>query len=117
MQRECYNDIADGARIKGWLMIGRGLRFLRGVELIDGCAKEDIRWDELQHEGGKMRMVAFWFAVGILTIMLGIGSECSSACRIHPSHLFFSDCRGGLVGGKRTRVRSLLPILPPSIVW
>lgn len=77
MQRECYNDIADGARIKGWLMVGRGLRFLPGVEMIDGRAKEDIRWDELQHEGGRMRMVAFWFAVCIITIMLGIGSEWS----------------------------------------
>ena len=52
VQRECYNDIADGARIRGWLMVGRGLRFIPGIQLIEGRAKEDIRWDELQNEGG-----------------------------------------------------------------
>ncbi|KAJ3557112.1 hypothetical protein NM688_g1642 [Phlebia brevispora] len=73
IQRECYNDIADGARVKGWLMVGRGLRFMPGVELIEGRAKEDIRWDELQNEGTFMRLLAFWTIVGTVGILLGIG--------------------------------------------
>ncbi|THH08733.1 hypothetical protein EW145_g2508 [Phellinidium pouzarii] len=48
-QNDCYNDIADGARIKGWLITGRGLRFLPGIELIEGRSKDDILWDELQN--------------------------------------------------------------------
>ncbi|KAI0962461.1 hypothetical protein AcV7_001301 [Taiwanofungus camphoratus] len=72
VQHECYNDIADGARIKGWLMIGRGLRFIPGVQLIEGRAKEDIRWDELQNEGGPLRSVAFWIIAITTAIMLGV---------------------------------------------
>ncbi|KAF7793418.1 hypothetical protein EIP86_004530 [Pleurotus ostreatoroseus] len=73
IQRECYNDIADGARIKGWLIVGQGIRFLPGIELIEGRAKEDIRWDELQNEGTFVRSLAFWSIVCTVGLLLGIG--------------------------------------------
>ena len=75
IQRECYNDIADGARIKGWLMVGRGLRFIPGIQLIEGRAKEDIRWDELQNEGGTLRTLAYWIIVVTVGILLGVCRE------------------------------------------
>ena len=75
VQRECYNDIADGARIKGWLMIGRGLRHLPGVQLIEGRAKEDIRWSELQNQSDWTRKLLWWLAVIMIAIILGIGRE------------------------------------------
>ena len=74
-QTESYNDIADGARIKGWLLIGRGLRHIPGVRLIEGRAKEDIRWDEIQNEGGFIRGVAFWTIVITVAMLLGIGCK------------------------------------------
>ena len=75
VQRESYNDIADGARIRGWLMVGRGLHFIPGIQLIEGRAKEDIRWDELQNEGSKTRTTTFWLVIGVIAILLGVGSE------------------------------------------
>lgn len=72
-QRDSYNDIADGARIKGWLMVGRGLRFLPGVELIDGRSKEDIRWDELQHQGSAGNRTVYWTLVAFLVVLLAAG--------------------------------------------
>ena len=74
-QTESYNDIADGARIKGWLLIGKGLRHIPGIQLIEGRAKEDIRWDELQNEGGFMRGLAFWTIVVTVAVLLGIGRK------------------------------------------
>ncbi|KZT02505.1 uncharacterized protein LAESUDRAFT_661940 [Laetiporus sulphureus 93-53] len=71
-QRIAYNDIADGVRIKGWLMIGRGLRFIPGIQLIEGRAKEDIRWDELQNEGGFARTLGFWTAAVMISIILAV---------------------------------------------
>ncbi|RPD82440.1 hypothetical protein L226DRAFT_528605 [Lentinus tigrinus ALCF2SS1-7] len=73
VQRESYNDIADGARIKGWLMIGRGLRYLPGVQLIEGRAKEDIRWDELQNHDDWFRKVVWWLAVIMVGVFLAVG--------------------------------------------
>ena len=72
-QRDSYNDIADGARIKGWLMVGKGLRFLPGVELIDGRSKEDIRWDELQHQGSAGNSTVYWTLVAFLVVLLAAG--------------------------------------------
>ena len=72
-QRDGYNDIADGARIKGWLMVGKGLRFLPGIELIDGRSKEDIRWDELQHQGSAGNRTVYWILVAFLFVLLAAG--------------------------------------------
>jgi len=72
-QRDSYNDIADGARIKGWLMVGKGLRFIPGMELIDGRSKEDIRWDELQHQGSAGNRTVYWILVAFLLVLLAAG--------------------------------------------
>jgi len=72
-QRDSYNDIADGARIKGWLMVGKGLRYLPGIELIDGRSKEDIRWDELQHQGSAGNRTVYWTLVAFLLVLLAAG--------------------------------------------
>ncbi|KAK7680542.1 hypothetical protein QCA50_016323 [Cerrena zonata] len=71
IQREGYNEIADGVRIKGWLLVGKGLRHIPGLQLIEGRAKEDIRWDELQNEGGFLRGLSFWTIVITVVILLG----------------------------------------------
>ena len=72
-QRDSYNDIADGARIRGWLIVGKGLRFLPGIELIDGRSKEDIRWDELQHHGSAGNQTVYWALVAFLFVLLAAG--------------------------------------------
>lgn len=74
-QNDCYNDIADGARVKGWLIAGRGVRFLPGIQLIEGRSKNDIHWDELQRQGGKEGKVLFWTFVAMVTIVLGAARE------------------------------------------
>ncbi|RXW19335.1 hypothetical protein EST38_g6518 [Candolleomyces aberdarensis] len=70
VQRESYNDIASGQRIKGWLMVGKGLRYIPGVELIEGRAKEDIRWDVLQNERGWLDSAVLWAIVVVVTVLL-----------------------------------------------
>jgi calcium permeable stress-gated cation channel len=54
-QEDGYQAIADGAFVKGWLLTGRGLWFLSGLQLIEGRVKEDVRWDVLQLEGRDSR--------------------------------------------------------------
>jgi hypothetical protein len=74
-QRDCYIDIAEGTHIKGWLMVGRGLQFIPGIQLIEGRAKEDIRWDVLQNERTVWDSVALWTAVGLMTVILSIARK------------------------------------------
>ncbi|KAK2461512.1 hypothetical protein APHAL10511_005975 [Amanita phalloides] len=78
LQKECYNDIADGARIKGWLMVGRGLGLLPGVELIEGRAKEDIRWDVLQNEPVVLDGAVFWSLICVVVVLLAAALTAAS---------------------------------------
>lgn len=84
-QEHGYQDIADGTGVKGWLLVGRGLRFLPGIDLIEGRAKEDVRWDILQQGGGDpLSKVSFWIVVVVIAITLLVGCECFLL-----SHSFF----------------------------
>lgn len=74
-QSDCYNDIADGSRIRGWLITGRGLRFLPGVEIIEGRSKEDIVWDELQDRDRWQRSWTFWIFVVWIAVLLCAARE------------------------------------------
>lgn len=78
-QAEAYNEIADGVKINGWLMIGRGLRFVPGVQLIEGRAKEDVRWDLLQGGVGpaSLNKVAYWTVAVMSGILLAVGRKSS----------------------------------------
>ena len=104
-QHDCYNDIADGARIKGWLITGRGVRFLKGIQLIEGRSKEDIRWEELQNESGIERKVVFWTFAFMVGIILGAARKClsfvygvsplnyySSHCSLWPCSCYSTEC-------------------------
>jgi len=75
-QEEGYQAIVDGVHVKGWLITGRGLRFLPGIQLIEGRAKEDVRWDILQMGGSDgMNQVAFWTVVVVIAASLLLGRE------------------------------------------
>lgn len=73
VQEAGFADIAEGRGVKGWILVGKGLHFLPGVQLIEGRSKEDVRWDELQRSGGVWSDVAFWTAVCMIGILLGVG--------------------------------------------
>jgi calcium permeable stress-gated cation channel len=70
LQQQAYIDIADGTNIKGWLMVGRGVRFVPGVVMIEGRSKEDIRWDVLQHERTVWDSAAMWTLVVLMAVIL-----------------------------------------------
>ena len=69
-QRSMYEDIANGVNLRGWLLLGRGVRFIPGVRMIEGRSKDDIRWEDLQHESGRIGTVGFWVIVVVVCIVL-----------------------------------------------
>jgi calcium permeable stress-gated cation channel len=114
-QEDGYQAIADGAFVKGWLLTGRGLRFLPGIQLIEGRAKEDVRWDILQLDGkDRMSQVAFWTVVVVIGVALLFGSErlfiSLPACEL----ICISDCGCGIGRRSVARFRPLSPVLPVS---
>ena len=62
-RQDSYDNIAPGTNITGWLLVGRGLRFIPGVELIEGRAKEDIRWNVLQNARSPLDSIVMWAVI------------------------------------------------------
>ncbi|KAI0299794.1 hypothetical protein BC826DRAFT_1090413 [Russula brevipes] len=91
-QEDGYQAIADGALVKGWLLTGRGLRFLPGIQLIEGRAKEDVRWDILQlGRGDTTGQFAFWTIVLVNagTLLLGLIAAAGLAVATSPDYAHY----------------------------
>ena len=85
-QGDSYDDIASGTNITGWLLVGRGLRFIPGIELIEGRAKEDIRWDVLQNERSPLDLTVMWAVVIAVIVAMAAACKC-----LKLSHTFLSQ--------------------------
>ncbi|ODO03038.1 hypothetical protein I350_05883 [Cryptococcus amylolentus CBS 6273] len=55
--------------ILGWIVVGRGVKWLHGADAIEGKSKEDILWDQLGQTGRKSEMT-FWAEVCLLGFLL-----------------------------------------------
>ncbi|KAG7099739.1 hypothetical protein E1B28_001554 [Marasmius oreades] len=77
-QRECYNDIAEGVRIKGWLFVGQGLRHIPKMQVIEGRSKDDVRWDILQNERTMLDHCVYYAVVLVATVLLAAGLTAAS---------------------------------------
>ncbi|KZT61296.1 hypothetical protein CALCODRAFT_447556 [Calocera cornea HHB12733] len=72
-QGEAFRDIARGERVKGWLLLGRGIRWLDGVQMIEGRSKDDVRWEELQLESsGLGHRIGYWTVVVLVAFLLAL---------------------------------------------
>lgn len=77
-QQAGYSDIAEGSgRVKGYLIVGRGVRFIKGVRMIEGRSKDDVRWDELQRNGGLKGDLAFIGLVILIALALALAGAFS----------------------------------------
>lgn len=75
-QQAAYIDIGEGAPgVKGWLLVGRGLRYIPGVEIIEGRSKDDVRWDVLQHERTVLDTLVLYTIVIIVALLLALGGK------------------------------------------
>ncbi|KAF7373376.1 MPN domain-containing protein [Mycena sanguinolenta] len=65
-----------GPSLPDWLVFGYNnahCRFVDGVEIIEGLAKEDVRWDVLQNERGTLDAVVLWCLLGLAAVLLAAG--------------------------------------------
>ncbi|QRV86749.1 short transient receptor potential channel 7 [Ceratobasidium sp. AG-Ba] len=71
-QQESFTAIAEGQHIKGWLIVGRNARYLAGAQPIEGRAKADIRWRELQEQAGVWADLRYWIVVAVVAMLLTV---------------------------------------------
>lgn len=74
-QQDAFTAIAEGQQVKGWLLVGRNVRHLAGVVPIEGRAKADIRWRELQEQGGVWSDVRYWAVVAVVAVFLAVSRK------------------------------------------
>jgi hypothetical protein len=115
-QQNSYDDIASGTNITGWLLVGRGLRFIPGVELIEGRAKEDIRWDVLQNERSPLDSMVMWTVIIAVIIAMAAACKCLSTSVL--SFLKESSVTAaiGLALAPAPDVAHFLPFLQPLLL-
>ncbi|KAJ7696606.1 hypothetical protein B0H17DRAFT_1053875 [Mycena rosella] len=112
-----YEDIAEGVRIKGWLLIGRGLRFIKGIEIIEGMAKEDIRWDVLQNERSGLDTMVLWSLLGVAAVLLAAGLTAAAGLSLTtaPDVAHYLPFLSPLLTSKNTIASGLATVLAPAV--
>lgn len=68
-QQSCYDLIANGNGIKGWLLVGRGLRHLPHIQVIEGRSKEDVLYEQLQVDIGGFGQIIFWCVICVIAMV------------------------------------------------
>jgi len=74
-QQDGFNDVAEGANVKGWMVVGKGVRFIPGIQMIEGRSKEDVRWHEIQDERGAFGKILYVLVVIMTGVFLGASCE------------------------------------------
>ncbi|KAJ7058112.1 hypothetical protein C8F01DRAFT_1149575 [Mycena amicta] len=112
-----YEDIAGGIRIKGWLLIGRGLRFIDGIQIIQGMAKEDVRWHVLQNERGPLDTIVLWCLLGVATLLLmaGLTAAAGLSLTTAPDIAHYLPFLQPLVNSKDSIPVGLATVLAPAV--
>jgi hypothetical protein len=66
-------DIATGRNLRGFILVGRGVRHLHDAQLIEGYASSDIDWPALQQPSAsrpRRAILSFWLAVCVVGALL-----------------------------------------------
>jgi hypothetical protein len=69
LQLVAMRSAANGADTVGWVIVGRGVRFIPGTTRIEGCTIEDIDWRNIGLRAGGQ---AFWARIAGLGVILGL---------------------------------------------
>ena len=72
-QQRSWSRAAKGEGVLGWVIVGRGARWLPGAQRVDGASREDILWENV----GKSRGTRlFWAKFAGVAITVAAISEC-----------------------------------------
>ncbi|KAK7058587.1 hypothetical protein VNI00_002223 [Paramarasmius palmivorus] len=115
-QRECYNDIAEGVRIKGWLFVGQGLRHIPKMQMIDGRSKDDIRWDVLQNERTVLDHAVYYGVLFVVAVSLaaGLTAACGLALATAPDFAHYLPFLQSLWSAN-TLAAGIATVLAPAV--
>ncbi|WVO15731.1 hypothetical protein L204_103393 [Cryptococcus depauperatus] len=75
LQRQKFEYVVgDGQKegINGWILIGRGVKWMPGSILIEARTREDILWHNLNKKHSRRSEIAFWVEVVLVGIVLAM---------------------------------------------
>lgn len=77
LQQRAFAIVTSGGRVRGWIVVGKGVRRLPGAKVVEGWTREDIIWRNV----GRQRTAWFWVKVVLLGVSLGLIGECQVTSR------------------------------------
>ncbi|EEB89260.1 hypothetical protein MPER_12661, partial [Moniliophthora perniciosa FA553] len=115
-QRNCYEDISEGVRIRGWLFVGQGLRHIPKIQLIDGRSKDDIRWDVLQNERTLLDHMVYYGVLLVVAVLLaaGLTAACGLALATAPDFAHYLPFLQSLWSAN-TLAAGIATVLAPAV--
>ncbi|KAH8923150.1 hypothetical protein BT69DRAFT_1334099 [Atractiella rhizophila] len=71
LQRQVATDLEEGKDVCGWVLVGKGLRHLQGIQMVEGSSREDIVYQSLDHPSfGPLGFWIGWFIVSVCSAAL-----------------------------------------------
>lgn len=109
LQQDTFASISRADPVHGWILVGRGVEYLAGAQIIEGRTREDILWANIGHARGEKRYHLEVIVIGFLFFLISELSPRLSQIRPKGS----SPCSGPIHwpdSGNRTRLRPLSAI-------
>ncbi|KAM0753755.1 hypothetical protein T439DRAFT_377901 [Meredithblackwellia eburnea MCA 4105] len=73
LQALAMADVSEGKNARGYLLVGKGVWKLSGVQPILGMTRDDVKWERLSNSRSERRLAkAFWAKVAFYCLVLGL---------------------------------------------
>lgn len=66
-QQKAFGQAAKGEQVRGWLVIGKEVRYLPGARVVEGATREDILWENVGKSSGE---TVFWITLVLLALLV-----------------------------------------------
>lgn len=81
LQQDTFASISRADPVLGWILVGRGVEYLPGAQVIEGRTREDILWSDLDRPHGEKRYFLEVSLIGLLFLIIGMSASLSLSAR------------------------------------
>lgn len=74
LQQDTFAKVSNADPVLGWILVGRGVEWLPGAQLIEGRTREDIQWANIGRPRGEKAYIAQVAVIGFIFFVI-----CTSA--------------------------------------
>lgn len=70
LQQDTFSKISRAEPMLGWILVGRGVEYLPGAQVIEGGKRQDILWANLDRQSGEKRYIIQVLIIGFVFFLI-----------------------------------------------